>query len=79
MGDPRYQAGLRGIPVDEVPAKIRAACRAAQAELPPKTGIVLLAFDFGVAGGLAYISNADRDDVLAVMKEWIAREEASRG
>jgi hypothetical protein len=38
-------------------------------------GFVLLSFNFGDKGRVNYISNADRDDVIATMKAFIARAE----
>jgi hypothetical protein len=40
-----------------------------------KTGFVLMVFNFGDAGRANYMSNADRADVVAMMKEQIARFE----
>ncbi len=39
-----------------------------------KIGFAVLVFDFGEGGGLAYISNAWREDMIEAMKEFIARE-----
>lgn len=42
----------------------------------PKTlGFMLLMFEFGKEGRVNYISNAERSDAIAAMKEWIARAE----
>jgi hypothetical protein len=38
-------------------------------------GFVLLSFNFGDKGRVNYISNADRDDVIATMKAFVARAE----
>lgn len=40
-----------------------------------KVGFVLLAFNFGDKGRVNYISNADREDMVATMKSFIARAE----
>lgn len=42
--------------------------------LPPGWGFTLLLFDFNKAdkGSLFYISNADRADMIAMMKEFIS-------
>ena len=44
---------------------------------PKKVGFVLLIAEFGeIDGGrVNYISNGDRADMIAMMKEWIARAE----
>lgn len=35
------------------------------------TGFALLIFDFGEGGNLSYISNAQREDMLRAMREFI--------
>jgi len=40
-----------------------------------KTGFVLLVFDFGDKGRANYISNANRADVVTLLKEQLARFE----
>jgi hypothetical protein len=40
-----------------------------------KTGFVLLVFDFGDTGRCNYMSNAQRDDVVLLLKEQLARFE----
>lgn len=42
--------------------------------MPPGVGFTLLVFDFGERGNLAYISNAVREDMLAAMREFIAKQ-----
>ncbi len=46
--------------------------------LPKGVGFTLLVFDFGEAGtgNLAYLSNAQRSDMLKAMREFIAKQEA---
>lgn len=46
------------------------------ATLPAGWGFNLLIFQFGVGGSVFYISNAERKDMIAVMKEFIAKQEA---
>jgi hypothetical protein len=38
-------------------------------------GFALLVFDFGDKGRMNYISNAQREDMLTAMKEFISRNE----
>ena len=45
-------------------------------KLGKHVGVTLFVFEFGDRGNAAYISNADRADMIAVVKEWLAREEA---
>lgn len=40
-----------------------------------KIGFVLLTFQFGIEGSLNYISNAERTDIVVMMKEILARFE----
>jgi hypothetical protein len=44
---------------------------------PPGTGYILLLFDFGATGNLAYLSTCDRAQAIAVMKEWIRKMETA--
>jgi hypothetical protein len=78
MTDPRYEHPVAGVDLLALPGRIRAAMDAARRELPPGTGVILFAFDFGAGGGLVYIANAERDDCIRLLKEWIAREERLR-
>lgn len=44
------------------------------AELPPgQQGFALFLFDFGADGNLAYVGNGARQDVVALMRGWLAR------
>ena len=42
--------------------------------LPPGYGFNLLIFNFGPGGSLFYLSNADREDMLTAMREFIQRQ-----
>lgn len=42
-------------------------------KLPDNWGFNLLLFTYGEKGNLFYISSAEREDVIKVMKEFIAR------
>jgi hypothetical protein len=50
---------------------------AALTQLFPGTGVALLVFEFGDAKRINWISNADRTDMIAAMKEFIARNEGT--
>ncbi len=39
----------------------------------PGLGCVMFVFDIGEGGGLAYLSNAHREDVRKMMREWLAK------
>jgi len=43
-------------------------------QLPDGWGFTLLLFSFGPGGSLSYLSNADRSDMLQMMKEFIRRQ-----
>ena len=44
--------------------------------LPPGRGFILLTFDFGPGGNLAYVSNGERDDAIRALREWLQRQVA---
>lgn len=44
--------------------------------LPEGWGFTLQIYSFGENGSTFYISNADRQDMIAMMKEFIKKEEA---
>ena len=48
----------------------------ANGRLPMGMGFVLLMFDFGENGNMFYISDAQRDDVLKSMQEFIDKNKA---
>ncbi|MEV5031600.1 hypothetical protein MRBLMC3_000782 [Sphingobium sp. LMC3-1-1.1] len=73
MSDPiqnRYRAGMNAI----AEGLDKAFNGDAQ---PKKIGFVLLMAEFGqIEGGrVNYISNGERSDMIAMMKEWLARAE----
>lgn len=59
----------------EVKAAGEALADIIDSALPDNHGFALLIFEFGDEGNLSWISNADRDDMLATMKDFIARHE----
>lgn len=44
-------------------------------KVPKGMGFTLLMFDYGPTGNMFYISSAVRKDVIASMKEFIAKQE----
>ena len=46
-------------------------------KMPTGTGFIVLVFDFGEAGNLAYMSTCERREAIAVMREWIRKMEES--
>jgi hypothetical protein len=57
----------------ECEEKLRALWARLAPMLPPGIGVALFLFDFGDTGGLAYVSNAQRDDMVRVIEEWLAK------
>lgn len=52
---------------------LKLACKAVEKHLPDNHGFILLTFPFGVEGRVAYSSNGDRKDCIAMMKEFLIR------
>lgn len=70
-------AGRESVEQLEERLELEEACAAlarplAQA-LPEGVGFALLLFDFGSGGNMAYVSNANREDMLAAQQEMIAK------
>ena len=60
----------------EVREQMREIGRLIGSAMPPGFGFALLVFDTNTTSGfMNYISNAQRDDVLTAMKEFVARSE----
>ena len=59
----------------EVKAAGERLAKIIDAALPPGHGFALLIFEWGDQGNLSWISNAQRDDMIATMKDFIARHE----
>ncbi|HHH29060.1 MAG TPA: hypothetical protein ENK57_12050 [Polyangiaceae bacterium] len=47
---------------------LRKAMRRLERIFPERTGILILAFDFGPKGTLSHISNAQREDMIKVLR-----------
>ncbi len=59
----------------EVQASGEKLAKVIESALPPGHGFALLIFEWGDQGNLSWISNAQRDDMIATMKDFIARHE----
>lgn len=63
-------------------AATRAVAQTIDSEVPDmvgsmsRIGFVVMLFEFGEGGFLAYASNANRDDMIKTVKEWLARAES---
>ncbi len=59
----------------EVKASGEKLAQVIDAALPPGHGFALLIVEFGDEGNLSWISNVERDDMIATMKDFIPRHE----
>lgn len=50
--------------------------RALKEMCPPGFGYALWMFDYGASGSLVYLSSAKREDMIKLVKEWLAKVEA---
>lgn len=50
-----------------------------KAKVPAGVGFALFLFDFGADGNTAYVSTADRDDMLRLIDEWSAKVRGQHG
>lgn len=71
MADRRYEVPVANLQPDELAETMKRSLAAVQRELPKGTGVIVFAFDFGQGGGLSYISNANREDAIRMLQEWI--------
>ena len=62
----------------EVEKQLKEIGRAIAKDLPDGFGFTLFIFSFGEGGSTFYLSNANRDDMLAAMREFMERQEAMR-
>lgn len=64
-----------------VKGKMPKIARKVKEELPSGFGFAVLAFNFGKGpdNEMMYISNADRQDIVNAMKEWIEKTEENFG
>jgi hypothetical protein len=80
ISDPRYTVPVKGMTPATLEFALRQSIESVKQNFPDRTGILIFTFDFGPAGegGLGYISNADRKDVIAAMRDWIKRQESEK-
>lgn len=62
---------MNGLEPEELKKILNKAMVAVSKEFPPQTGIIVFAFDFGPGGGMSYASNANREDAITALEEWI--------
>ena len=69
-------------PMNEfVKSKMQKIAKKVDEELPNGYGSVVLAFNFGEGkdNEMMYVSNANRQDIVKAMKEWIKKTEENFG
>lgn len=62
-----------------VKSRMQNIARKVKEELPDNFGFVVLAFKFNGKGEMIYVSNANREDVVKSMEEFIEKTENSYG
>jgi hypothetical protein len=77
MSSPGLPPGRgKELPVEQARrAKLQTLAKVIKDTMPPDTGFVLLAYGFGPVGTgqmLHYVSNSSREDVVQLLKEWLA-------
>lgn len=69
-------------PMNEfVKSKMQKIAKKVDEELPNGYGFVVLAFNFGEGpdNEMMYVSNANREDIVKAMQEWIEKTEQNYG
>ena len=74
MYDERYE-----VRVADIEKKLKNLGQDIAEGLPEGWGFMLFITQFGKDGSNFYISNANRDDMMKVMQEWIEREKKKNG
>lgn len=62
-----------------VKSKMQTIADKVKEELPDGFGFVVLSFVFDNPGQMMYVSNANREDIVKAMKEWIEKTENNYG
>lgn len=62
-----------------VKSKLQGIAKKVNDELPTGFGFVVLSFSFNKPGLMMYVSNANREDIVQAMKEWIEKTENNYG
>lgn len=69
-GDERYE-----VKNNDAQRQLRTIAELVREHLPEGWGFGLLMFEYGPDGSLFYISSAAREDMIVVMREWVAKQE----
>lgn len=62
-----------------VKSKMQTIAKKVKEELPEGFGFVVLSFNFNTKSEMIYVSNANREDVVNAMKEFIQKTENNYG
>lgn len=62
-----------------VKSRLQSIAKKVDKELPTGFGFVVLSFAFNNPGQMMYVSNANREDIVKAMKEWIEKTENNYG
>ncbi len=62
-----------------IKSRMQIIAKKVKEELPDGFGFVVLAFKFNEKGEMIYVSNANREDVVKSMEEFIEKTENSYG
>lgn len=62
-----------------IKSRMQIIAKKVKEELPDNFGFVVLAFKFNEKGEMIYVSNANREDVVKSMKEFIEKTENNYG
>lgn len=72
--DPQYASPVNGLGKIQLSENLRKSIELIAEVFPPKTGIALFVFDYGEGGGIGYVSNSERRDMIKAMKEWLRKQ-----
>lgn len=61
-------------PLDELEKRAAAIGKTIATALPPDVCFLLMVFDVGEGGHLTYLSNANREDVMAMLREFLQKQ-----
>ncbi len=62
-----------GTEAKELEADARKLADQLRAQLPANIGFTLFLFDYGDTGNMTYISTAQRDDMVEVIRNWLKK------
>jgi hypothetical protein len=77
MADPRYESPVSDLTAAQLAAALRKSVVDVKANFPKGTGVCVFAFDLGKPGGVGYIANAQRADMVKMLRHWL-RKQASQ-